>query len=930
MPIYDSHGQPVYSSNPGANLTTTGPDLRELGLPGTLLLSGFILEEQNPALQGRRGLDVMKAMGYDPTVAMMLKSIELPIRATQWHVEPADDSQQAIDLADFVHANLWEFGLSGGASDFDDTLRQAVTGRNQYGFAPFEIVYRVAGEDDEYPGKVMIDKFAWRAQWTRYKWNVEEVDLPDGGRMRKLISMTQWAPPFYQYTVIPADKMALFVRDMNGENFDGVALLRASYKPWWIRDRLYSIQAVGLERGYMGVPIGKLPMSYTAGMQQLMQDIVQGFRTHERAGAVVREDMDIQMLFNKLEGAPMKDAIDHMTSLVVFPALAQFLLLGQKEVGSFALSNDQSDLFLMSLNADCNYVASVMNKEPVIPTLIDFNFPNVPKSLMPRLAHGDVGQRNLDKVIRGLAQLAQWGVIVPDDPLEDSLREMMGLPERDGTVTPEYLGSLLQAIHTDPGIPKQHDLERPAIPGATNPNAQGGHGGTDLPPQAIAAAEKKRKLDKALEMQARMPWKRHKGRLDDESRIRLRAAEGLLGFMEDMRSNIGRPEKPSIRAWRARRPYVIQSDRVPVRMAETGKKKDGTYTRAAVVANKHKAALKDFILARGKAQRTGRVPIPADAKYSFDERPVEVLQRPPLHVHDQNGQVDDQPCLAFDLNLTLTEDNSYPLNMPPYPGAKELLDRLKSQGCCIHVTSAGLYIGDKHDLDVQAARIAMCQAWATSHGLPIDLWLPKGPANVFVDDRMVNALDHDFDRMSAEIDSVLQRRFKMGDDGLWHRFENGERGKKITDFPDPAELDQDHPRGFSGPIIDIDVHSTTLDATSSQRSGLPMPGAVDAIKQLYNVATIHLSCAGWNPATKDDPTEVEQRLAAQRQQLLAAGIPYDRLVTKDHCEVYVDDKGVPFTTWEETLPKVLDKLAHPSPTTPTPDSATPGDVEEKH
>jgi hypothetical protein len=928
------------------------------------MFSGFILEEQNPALQGRRGMDVWKAMGHDPTVAMLLKVMELPQRACTWEVEPADDSKQATDLADFVHYNLWEFGVSGAQSYWDDALRQATTGRNQFGFAPFELIYRI--DNDRYPGKACLERLSWIAPWTRYKWNVEEIDLPDGGRMRKLISMTQWAPPFYQFTVVPSDKMALFVRDMNGENWDGVPLLRPIYKPWYIRDRLYSIQSVGLERGYMGIPVGKLPMLYTADMKKLMVDIVQGFRTHERAGAVVREDMGFEMLFNKLQGAPMQEAIQFFTTEMARSALAQFTLLGSNNVGSFALSSDQSDLFLMGLNADANYTCQVMNGDPVIPKLIRFNWANIPSTMMPRLTHGQVGQRLPDKWLRGLGPLFQWGALIPDDGLEDTLRQELGFPEREGTITPEYLESLLQAIAPSNWDPREHGGTRPPIPAATNPEAQGGRssagdmspsasgpqgpgmpgvqGGSapfqQLPssaeaPQQLAEMPRARREQvlaslRFNEARARMPFPRPRGRLTDTQRAQIRATEAFLEFAEASRPS-GRPALPSEKVRLRRRAYQLAERSAGMPAQTVAMSERTTVTRPEQVAGRHKAALRDLLAAQAcrKPKPPGQVvhvtiPQPNGSPVPFAERPAELVKRPPQHIHDQNGEVDDQPCIAFDLNSTLTPSDSYPITSPPFPGVKVMLDKLAAQGCCIHVTSAGLYVADGKDLDIQNARIAMCEAWATEYGLPIQVWLPKHPASLYVDDRMVPAFDGDTVQIGAAIEAILKRRFTMGDDGVWHRVEKPLTGTPVRDWPDPDTVAPDTPRGFTGPSVDIDVHMTTIEASSSTTIGGPMPGAQEAISALYNSGvTVYLSCAGWNPATKFDPDEVEKRLAEQRQQLRNAGIPYDRLVTKDHCEAYADDKGVPFATWEETLPVILRRLGEELVVSPEHGSTAP-------
>lgn len=627
MALFDVHGQPLSRGVPGGQEPAPGQaDLRELALPGTLLFSGIPLEEQNPALQGRRGMDTYKAMGHDPTMAMLLKVIELPLRACDWHVDPADDSEEAVELADFVHYNLFEFGVSGSQSTWDDTVRMAVSGRMQYGFSLHEIVYRV--DDDRYPGQVCIDKLAFRAQWTVYKWNVEEIDMPDGGRMRKLVSITQLAPPYYQFIVLPSNKFLLWSRDMTGENYPGIPLFRACFKPWWIRDRLYNIQTVGLERAYMGMPVGKLPMTYTADMKDLMTQIVQGLRTHEHAGAVIRDDMGLEILHNQLEGDAMYKAIEWLTYEIARSALAQFTMLGSNTVGSFALSVDQSDLFLMGLNSEANYTAEVMNLEPGIPTLVRFNYPDTPNSMMPKVGHGLVGQRNLDKLMRGLATMIQWGGIVPDDTMEDALREMIGLPEREGTITPDYLQSLLQGMN-DPNA--QHEWEivndpsrppmppgREGLPGTPlastgkvvnavgpptsgpTPSSSGPRPSGNNPGPAQASIKAAEEYQQAI---TRRRMARPQGRLTDVDRMRIRAGEELLAMAESARHS-DKPDYPSVRLAKTRRPYRLQEG--IVRLAE----KTGTWKRPEVqladaanpklVALKHRRAMKDFFSALGK------------------------------------------------------------------------------------------------------------------------------------------------------------------------------------------------------------------------------------------------------------------------------------------------------------------------------------------
>lgn len=934
------------------------PDYSELGTAGTRILSGIPYEEFNPDLaSGVKAFNAYNQMRFDATPAAGYKAIELPIRSAEHFIEPASDDPKDIDKADFIHHNLFEFG----SQSMDDVVRLAMT-MLPFGFSWHEIIYKLI-ENGDYAGKVGWDRFAWRSQLTKWRWNMGEVD----GR-QELLSVTQLAPPYYAQIDIPRNKMLLFVNDQEGDNYDGWSIFRAAYKNYWYRDTLYKIQAIGLERAYMGIPVVKLLGNFSEEMKALALSIAQGIRTDDNVGVTLpANDMELEMLHTTLgAGKEMQDAIVYHDRQILKSMLAQWLDLGSAgSSGSWALSNDHSELFLYAINSKANYMDEVFNLNPGIPQLIRFNYPDWQTCEMPRLTHGRIGQQSLEALGRTLMALGKFGFVTPDDATEDAFRQMLDLPEREETMTPEALRSLITGVVGRVAIGRKHNSKRPLTPDQITAQANlikaqatGQTPSADLTAAAAPAddqdgsddlnmAEARAIINDAIR---RAPWGRSPV-TTARGRVQAQLAEQFAEQLEAFSRPHGIPERPSVRMARLRKPYQLHETAAsmregdgPVRLNEDAsevikqvKQRAARGDLKSVPAEKrgrgntvslHSAVLSKAAPHISAALRNVSKPRVA---MSEGERPTEVGRRDPAHIHDQNGKVDDQPCVAIDLNETITPALSYPLDAPPYPGVKQLLDRLKAQGACIHCTSAGLYIGDKHDQQVQDARIAMCEAYATEYGLPVDIWLPKAPADVYVDDRMVPMpKSKDMAAVGAMVDSVLKRRFDMGQDGLWHRKDNADVGHPITDWPDGAEVGGDQPRGFSGPIVDIDVHGTTLNSTSSERRGAAMPGAVDAISQLYDSGvTVHLSCAGWNPATKDDPAVVEKRLAGQRQQLRSEGIPYDRLTSKDHCEVYIDDKGVAFTTWDETLPQILAALAAQSGPRPewTP-TGTPGDVDE--
>jgi hypothetical protein len=512
------------------------------------------------------------------------------------------------------HYVLWEFGTQ----SMDDVLRQALT-MNWAGFSVSEIVYDII-EDGEYANYVGWAKLAYRSQLSKYLWNVEEVDSRSGSRKRELVSMTQQAPPTYEQIVIPREKLLIWVHDMLGENWDGTAMIRQAFQPWTYKDTLRKIQAIGLERSYVGIPHISFPEDFSASEVVAAQQIGQNMRVSENAAVIAPEHIGVALLTNKIEGRAMQDAIDHHDTAILMSILAQFVQLGTKGVGSYSLSTDQSELFLMAIGAVANYTAQVFNLVPGIPTLMRYNFAGVTAGDMPRLVHGPIGQRNFERLARGLGFLAQWGILTPDDSFEDWVREQLEAPERDKSVTPEALKTLIETIGGEAQFPHQHQGPRWPIPGTSTGMGVVVGGQPVAPPAAadgatpsgaeITTSAAQNGRQKFSEAWARRPWQRPQGRLTDVDRNRIRATEAFVGALADVRSEVGqKPERPSVRMARTRRPYQIRmseptpeevvrkvnADAKAGRLRRAGVAESVVVPQHRVIASQYEGRLSEFI-----------------------------------------------------------------------------------------------------------------------------------------------------------------------------------------------------------------------------------------------------------------------------------------------------------------------------------------------
>lgn len=592
------------------------PDFNELGVSGTKLFAGIISEESVPQLQGFNAYKTYQGMRLDATGSALLKAIELPIRAARWFVNPASDDPKDLEVADMVHDVLWDFG----SQSFDDVLRLAL-GCLAFGFSALEVCWSVI-DDGPWKGKIGWDKLAWRSQATKWRWNMDYVN----GK-RQLVSMTQLAPPYYQQIEIPRNKLLLWVNDLEGDNYDGLSCLRPAWKDYFLRDNLYRIRAIGLERGYMGIPVATVPDEFSDEYAGIAKQIVETVRADEQVGVVHPESMSFDIQRWDLNGPAMNEAIAYHNRQMLASQLAQFLELGAKNVGSYALSSDQSDLFQMAINAKANYFAEVMNLHPGVPQLVDFNFPGMGVEDLPRLEHGDIGQRSLERLGRTLMALGQWGFLTPDDRTEDRLRQMLDLPEREDIITDRALYDLIQEVaptdieygrlHPGPRLPSPLSVAAQTAKAKSDavaavkkpaPSAKDAPSGPGTPSQRNASAQDMaeaalRQQENRLalaELVARRPWSRPRGRPTSGQRMAVRATEAFAEAMEDHASaGARRPARPSEWAAAHRRPYTIRSAEArPSQAVALDGRPRTLYTRQMAVAKTHREPLRQILRPR--------------------------------------------------------------------------------------------------------------------------------------------------------------------------------------------------------------------------------------------------------------------------------------------------------------------------------------------
>lgn len=122
--------------------------------------------------------------------------------------------------------------------------------------------------------------------------------------------------------------------------------------------------------------------------------------------------------------------VDPTENRIAMTVLADFIFLGHQQNGSWALSSDKTELFAMACGAYLDIIAETFNSQG-IPNLIDINgdhFAGITD--YPKLTHGDIEDADIAKVSAFVKDMVGIGVLVPDDGLEDYIRQIGKLPER--------------------------------------------------------------------------------------------------------------------------------------------------------------------------------------------------------------------------------------------------------------------------------------------------------------------------------------------------------------------------------------------------------------------------------------------------------------------------------------------------------------------
>lgn len=412
--------------------------MSEIGRIGQNRYGGIIREEFLPELQGMSGIKTYREMAdNDDTIGAILFAIKMLIRHAQWSVEPGGDTGIDRDAAEFVESCMNDMQMT-----WTETVSEILSFLT-YGWSYHEIVYKRRMGSTNNPqtnskysdGLIGWQKLPIRAQDTLYQWEFDDKD--------NLIGMTQQPPPDYGTYTIPLKKAMLFRTEASKDNPEGRSILRNAYRSWYFKRRIQEIEAIGIERDLAGLPVFHTPegMDIWNSNDQNMVEIrsaltamVKNIRRDEYEGLVLPYGYTFEL--TSTGGSRQFDTnkiIERYDTRIAMTVLADFLMLGHQQVGSFALSSNKTEMFGTAIGAFLDIICETFNKKG-IPDLININgehFNGITD--YPQMTHGQIEDVDIDQMSKYLQTMVGTGIIVPDGDLEDYVRDIANLPKRAET-----------------------------------------------------------------------------------------------------------------------------------------------------------------------------------------------------------------------------------------------------------------------------------------------------------------------------------------------------------------------------------------------------------------------------------------------------------------------------------------------------------------
>jgi hypothetical protein len=423
---------------PPGVVETVGGFAAEIGSLGFRRSGDYVSADFIPQLNGWAGAQTYYEIGENhPLLGGILFAMEMMIRRVQFHITPPDEmaeDEEAKAAAALARRMLFE--------ELDRPWPEVladIASMFQYGYAPLEITYQVVEEGPE-AGELLVRSLDLRAQTSISRFDFE----PRSSRVRGLWQQDTSRSDVVE-VYIPRAKLAWYRTTPHSGNPTGRSLLRRAFTTYKRIQVIEEAEARAALRaaGFVLVKVPQQLLSPTASPQEKRQlaaiiAVAQNVAADRQSAVVLPSDVNPETKLPLYEisyvvadgqrSADMSPIIERGDARMAGSILADFMLLGQKAVGTQALSSDKSSLWTAALQGFVDLIAAETQRSVIQPW---WRMRGGDPTRCPRMHGDEVQPKHIEEIADTAAALVASGVLTADDPLEAHIRKRMRLPAPD-------------------------------------------------------------------------------------------------------------------------------------------------------------------------------------------------------------------------------------------------------------------------------------------------------------------------------------------------------------------------------------------------------------------------------------------------------------------------------------------------------------------
>lgn len=313
----------------------------------------------------------------DGTARSLYNIITLPIRAAKWSLVPDEGGEEE---AAFIEAMFKEPPFRGGMSTPMDYVIAVACKAIRQGFVVWEKVYRIgsiqyAGPDGKIIQKnnaILLKKLAPRPSET-----ITFLTDENGG-FAGFVQRVHYKGRYIEVR-IPPEKALVFTINKHENPLYGESMFLPAYYHYDKKHKLYYVAHMAYMMNAIPARIGKYPANADIEAQEAFKRALANLGVNsvvtmpEFAGDKAAQ-YSVEVFESRRSLSDFTTLINHHNAEMAKSVLAQFIELGHGgSGGSYSLSKDQSEFFLMAIEGIMRDLEYTFNAY-LIPEFVDLNF----------------------------------------------------------------------------------------------------------------------------------------------------------------------------------------------------------------------------------------------------------------------------------------------------------------------------------------------------------------------------------------------------------------------------------------------------------------------------------------------------------------------------------------------------------------------------